>query len=314
MTPEIGFDDAQLAFREAVASFCRQRLASTPPGELAPFDRGAWRELAALGVLGLPDPGGEGGALELVAASEALGAHLHPGPLAETVFAAAVLPPPLREAVVAGEAVVAVGVAPLFPYGPVADVLLEWDPATDEVHRVEPREPLETVAVLGDEPFGRSCLMARRLIESGVTFVEVRQDGWDTHADNFRATKRLGSEIDRPWAQLMLDLDARGLLKETLIVWMGEFGRTPAVNGRRGRDHFPRVTPVVLAGGGISAGTVIGATNEDGTDLARERYGVPDLFATMLTALGIEPDREYTTAFGSPTSATDDGDVIPGLL
>lgn len=158
MTPEIGFDETQLALREAVAAFCRERLEKTPPGELAPFDRGEWRELAGLGVLGLPDPAGEGGALELVAAAEALGAHLHPGPLVETTFAATVLGPPLREAVVSGEMVVSAGVAPLFPYGPVADLLLEWDPATDEVHRVEAPEPLEPVAVLGDEPFGRGAV------------------------------------------------------------------------------------------------------------------------------------------------------------
>ena len=158
MIREIGLDDAQLAVREAVTAFCRARLEKTPPGELAPFDRAGWRELAALGVLGLPDPGGEGGALELVAAMEGLGAHLHPGPLAETVFAAAVLPPARRDAVVAGEAVVAAGVAPLFPYGPVADLLLAWDPATDEVHRVEPVESVEEVAVLGDEPFGRAAV------------------------------------------------------------------------------------------------------------------------------------------------------------
>ncbi len=176
------------------------------------------------------------------------------------------------------------------------------------------REPTRVRRRYGEAGFGRSCLLARRLIEAGVAFVEVAHDGWDTHADNHRATRRLCAEIDRPWSQLLADLQSRGLLDETLIVWMGEFGRTPAINGRRGRDHFPRVTPVVLCGAGVKAGQAIGETNQDGTELAGVRYGVPDLFATLLHLTGIPADREFTTAFGSPTRATDDGQVIGELL
>ncbi len=176
------------------------------------------------------------------------------------------------------------------------------------------REPSQVRARYGETDFGRSCLLARRLIEAGVAFVEIQQDGWDTHTDNLRATKRLCESIDRPWAQLLADLKASGLLDETLVIWMGEFGRTPAINGRRGRDHFPRVTPVVLAGAGLKAGGAIGETNEDGTELAGVKYGVADLFATILNTLGISPQQEFITSFGSPTGATDNGRVIAELF
>ena len=175
------------------------------------------------------------------------------------------------------------------------------------------RESQQVRSRYGESPFGRACLVARRLIEAGVAFVEIRHDGWDTHADNHRTTGRLCQEIDPPWSELLGDLEARGLLEETLIVWLGEFGRTPTINGRAGRDHFPRVIPVVMAGGGIGGGQVIGQTNADGTELAGVRYGIPDLFATLLDRMGIPPDRQYTTAFGSPTRATDEGQKIAEL-
>ncbi len=175
------------------------------------------------------------------------------------------------------------------------------------------REPTQVRSRYGESLFGRACLVARRLIEAGVAFVEIMHDGWDTHADNHRLTQRLCQEIDNPWSQLLEDLDARGLLDETLVVWLGEFGRTPTINGRAGRDHFPRAIPVVMAGGGIRVGQVVGQTNADGTELAGVRYGVPDLFATLLDRMGIPPDRQYTTAFGSPTQATDEGHPIAEL-
>ena len=152
------------------------------------------------------------------------------------------------------------------------------------------------------------------MLERGVRFVEVQQDGWDTHADNFRATARLCSELDQSWSALIDDLDSRGLLEETVIVWLGEFGRTPRINAQNGRDHFPQTTPVVLGGGGISAGEVVGQTNNSGTQILGEPATVPDLFATIFTAMGIDPARSFQTAFGSPARATDDGVPIRGLL
>ena len=176
------------------------------------------------------------------------------------------------------------------------------------------REPDSLRRRYGEGEFARSCLLARRLLEAGVPFVEVHLDGWDTHADNFRESQRLCAQIDGPWSALIDDLTARGLWDDTLLVWMGEFGRTPRVNPQRGRDHFPQITPVVLGGGPIAAGGVIGATNRAGTQIEGDAHAVPDLFATILTALGIAPDTEYTTDFNSPTTATEEGSPIKGLI
>lgn len=166
----------------------------------------------------------------------------------------------------------------------------------------------------GNSRFGQNCLVARRLLESGVSFVEIQQGGWDTHQNNFDAVARLCGEIDGPWSVLLDDLQSSGMLSETLIVWMGEFGRTPTINGQNGRDHFPQVTPVVLGGGPIRGGLAIGETNRDGTQIVGDSYRVADLFATMLSAFGIPADKEYTTSFDSPTQATDGGRVIEDLL
>jgi len=157
-------------------------------------------------------------------------------------------------------------------------------------------------------------LVARRLLELGTPFVEVHQGGWDTHQDNAANVGRLCRELDGPWATLMDDLAAGGLLEETVVVWLGEFGRTPAINGANGRDHFPQVTPVVIGGGGIAGGRVIGATNADGTAIEGESFEVADLFATLLGRLGVAPRDEFPTDFGSMTEATDGGRVIADLL
>ena len=162
----------------------------------------------------------------------------------------------------------------------------------------------------GDSPFAQNCLLARRLLEAGVNYVEVQHGGWDTHNDNFAATRRLGSEIDQPWAALLTDLKSSGMLDETLVVWMGEFGRTPVINANGGRDHFPTVTPVVLTGGGITGGHVVGATNISGTAIEGESHSVADLFATIYSRLGIDLEGELTTEFGAPTSVTDDGEAL----
>ena len=176
------------------------------------------------------------------------------------------------------------------------------------------RESAQVRARYGDSPFGQACLLARRLLETGVHFVEVQQDGWDTHNDNFSATKRLCQTIDPPWAALLDDLKASGLLDETLIIWMGEFGRTPNINANGGRDHFPQVTPVVLAGAGIAGGQVVGRTSPSGSAIEGEAATVSDLFATIFAALGIDPEKEFRTEFGAPTSITDGGRVIAPLL
>lgn len=166
----------------------------------------------------------------------------------------------------------------------------------------------------GEGDFARRCLTARRLLESGVRFVEVSHGGWDTHGNNFEEVASLCGAIDRPWATLLDDLQASGLWEETLVVWMGEFGRTPVINGTNGRDHFPDVTPVVIGGGGLKKGVVLGATNSEGTDIEGTSLGVPDLFATLLSALGRDPSEVLQTDFGSPAEVTDGGQAITELL
>jgi Protein of unknown function (DUF1501) len=175
------------------------------------------------------------------------------------------------------------------------------------------KEPETVRERYGDSGFGQSCLLARRLLESGVNFVEVSLGGWDTHGDNFNAIRNLSGELDRPWSNLMDDLKSSGLLDETIVIWMGEFGRTPQINAQNGRDHFPNITPVVIGGGGIAGGVAVGKTNANGTEIDGAPYQVADLFATLYSQFGIKPDEEFTTSFDSPTTATDKGKIISEL-
>ena len=168
-------------------------------------------------------------------------------------------------------------------------------------------------ARFGGDAFGERLLLGRRLLEIGVPFVEVTLGGWDTHANNAANTTRLCGQLDRPFAALIDDLAGRGLWEETVVVWLGEFGRTPQINAAAGRDHFPTVVPVVIGGGGFAEGQVIGSTNRDGTGIEGQAYTVPDLFATLFGRIGVDPGHEYETSFGSMTTATDSGKVIAEL-
>jgi hypothetical protein len=175
-------------------------------------------------------------------------------------------------------------------------------------------EPKATVQAYGDSDFGRGCLLARRLVEKGVRFVEVQLDGWDTHKDNFNRTKRLAGQLDPAAAALLGDLDARHLLAKTLVVVMGEFGRTPVVNGDEGRDHHPKAWSVLLAGGGIRGGVVHGKTDATGDSVVEAPTRVADLFATMGTLLGLNPDETVQTKVGRPISVTDSGQPIRAIM
>jgi len=175
-------------------------------------------------------------------------------------------------------------------------------------------EPEKVRTRFGEGTFAHNALLARRLLETGVPFVEIHHSGWDTHAQNARNVGNLCRAIDQPWAALMEDLSASGLLDETVVIWLGEFGRTPQINANAGRDHFPRVTPAVIGGGGIAGGQVIGQTNQDGTGIEGDSYEVADLFATVLATMGVKANKEFPTDFGSMTEATDSGKVIKGLL
>ena len=166
----------------------------------------------------------------------------------------------------------------------------------------------------GRTRFGAGCLLARRLVESGVTFVEVNQEGWDTHDDNFTRVANNNGTIDQPMAQLVADLKQRGMLDRTLVIWMGEFGRTPRINARGGRDHYPRAFNVVLAGGGVRGGQVVGETDAGGVEVKARPVTVNDLFRTIYATLGINADHENMSHIGRPIKIVDGGEVVRELL
>lgn len=141
----------------------------------------------------------------------------------------------------------------------------------------------------GDSAIGRGCFLARHLVERGVSFVEVGHDNYDSHADNFVCHKGNMQQLDPAWSALLLDLEERGLLNDTLVVWMGEVGRTPGINNRAGRDHFIRAWTIVLAGGGIKGGQVYGASDLDGREVKDKPVSEGDLFATIYATLGMNP-------------------------
>jgi hypothetical protein len=166
-------------------------------------------------------------------------------------------------------------------------------------------EPPNVRARYGGTPFGDGCLLARRLIEAGVQFVEVQLEGWDTHTDNFERVRRLSEQADPGMSQLVRDLRDRGLLDSTLVIWMGEFGRTPHIGGQRGsttpgRDHWSRAWSSVLIGGGIRGGQVIGRTDAEAADVAERPVSIHDFMATVCRILGIDHDRLNTAPNGRP--------------
>jgi hypothetical protein len=175
-------------------------------------------------------------------------------------------------------------------------------------------EPENVKKAYGATEFGRACLVARRLVEAGVRFVEVTLDGWDTHKDNFARTKKLMETLDPAMSSLLRDLEARRLLDSTLVVWMGDFGRTPRINANDGRDHHPGAWSAVLAGGGVRAGLVHGATDAAGDKVVAKPVTVPNLLATIVQLVGIDPGETRTSSAGRPIAVTDDGAPIKELI
>jgi hypothetical protein len=176
----------------------------------------------------------------------------------------------------------------------------------------------------GPRTLGQSCLLARRLVERGVGFVTVNHTGWDTHGDLVLRLKEgyAGAKVgvgliptfDLAFAALVGDLGERGLLDETLVVAMGEFGRTPKVNTQGGRDHWPRAFSVALAGGGVKGGQVVGASDRVGESPSDRPVTPADLARTIYTLLGVDPDRELHTADGRPVQVNQGGKVVGELL
>ena len=175
-------------------------------------------------------------------------------------------------------------------------------------------EPLAVREAYGMNRFGQGCLMARRLVEAGVKFVEVSLDGWDTHQNNFDRTKELLDMVDPAYAMLLKDLSERDLLEETIVLWLGEFGRTPRINDNDGRDHHTNGWSAVVAGGGLRGGQTVGSTNEDGSEVVSGAVGVPDLFASLCFALGIDKDEENYSRSGRPIRVVNDGSVVEELF
>jgi uncharacterized protein DUF1501 len=176
------------------------------------------------------------------------------------------------------------------------------------------KESEKTRDAYGKTQFGNSCLLARRLVEAGVTFVEAALPNWDTHFDNFSKTRTLCGQLDQPFAQLLVDLEQRGMLERTLVVWMGEFGRTPQISSRGGRDHFPRAFSVALAGAGIRGGQLIGATDAAGESIASHPISEKDLFQSIYKRLKIDAQKENMTAVGRPMRVVDGGKPVPELV
>jgi hypothetical protein len=166
----------------------------------------------------------------------------------------------------------------------------------------------------GDTDFGRACLLARKLVEAGVAFVEVGQDNYDSHADNFVCHKACMSVLDPAWSTLIEDLKERGLFDDTMIVWMGEVGRTPYINNRAGRDHYIRGWTIVLAGGGIKGGQVYGSTDIDGKGVKDNPVTEGDLFATIYTALGVNPRLKHFVGTRPIWATPEESKVVKELL
>ena len=151
------------------------------------------------------------------------------------------------------------------------------------------KEPASTREKYGNTGFGRGCLLARKLVEAGVSCVEVGLGGWDMHNGIFAALQRRLPELDKGMAALTEDLAQSGRLKDTVIMWMGDFGRTPKINQNGGRDHWPRCWSVVVGGGNIKGGQAYGSTSADGTDIKDNPTTIMDLYATVYRGLGIDP-------------------------
>jgi len=168
-------------------------------------------------------------------------------------------------------------------------------------------------AAYGDTRFGRGCLVARRLIETGVRAVEVTLNGWDTHASNHGGHVTQAAILDPAFATLTAELKERDLLDSTVVVCIGEFGRTPTINPLGGRDHWPKWFSCVIGGGGLTAGRVIGETDPEGKKDAVDPVEVKDLYATVLQTLGVDYAEEFITPIGRPI-AFSDGTPIERLM
>ena len=183
-----------------------------------------------------------------------------------------------------------------------------------EAFRVE-KEPEEVKERYGTDGFGQGCLLARRLVEAGVPFVEVDLGGWDNHNGIHTILKdNKLPQLDRAMSALVEDLEQRELLKDTVVIWMGEFGRTPRINQNAGRDHFARAWSCVVGGGDLKGGLAVGATNSDGTAVDTEPFSSEDLMTTVCKGLGISTEKTFTSKNGRPMKIAGGGKIISELV
>jgi uncharacterized protein (DUF1501 family) len=179
------------------------------------------------------------------------------------------------------------------------------------------KEPDSVRERYGRHSWGQSHLLARRLVEAGTRFISTVNGPsikWDTHKDNFGRTEKLMGALDPALASLVRELDERKHLDSTLVMCMGEFGRTPKINENDGRDHHPAAWSAVLGGGGVRGGVVLGATSDDGDKVVARPTTVPELMATAATLLGIDPQKQFATPLGRPITITDNGKPIREIL
>ena len=176
------------------------------------------------------------------------------------------------------------------------------------------KEKASTKTAYGDNEFGRGCLLARRLVERNVRFVEVNLGGWDMHNNIFDSMETRAAILDRAMAALLIDLKSRNLLKSTLVVLTTEFGRTPKINGNKGRDHHIRAFSTVLAGAGIKSGVIYGKSDKLGVNVAENPVSVGDFNATIAAALGLDHQKEVISPNGRPFTFSNKGKPIEDLL
>jgi len=178
------------------------------------------------------------------------------------------------------------------------------------------KEPEALRQAYGDDQFGQGCLLARRLVEHGVRFVEIVNGGWDTHNDNFDRMEDKLPPLDRTIATLLADLEARGLLEETLVVVGTEFGRTPDITANRGngRNHYPKAFSCLLAGGGVQGGQRYGKTDAEGREVIENKVLVPDFNATIAYALGLPTEKVLHSQSGRPFQIAHKGKPITSIF
>ena len=171
------------------------------------------------------------------------------------------------------------------------------------------QEPEAVRKAYGSDSFGQGCLLARRLVQRDVRFVEVSINGWDTHTANFVRTPEMCDVLDRGLSTLLTELSSLGMLNDTMVVLATEFGRTPIINANQGRDHFPKAFSCAMFGGGIKRGYVHGKTSKDASEVVDDAVEIPDLNATIATALGLPLERVTLSPTGRPFTVAAKGEA-----